>query len=51
MTLFTISAVATYLPKRKADKKKSLLGNPKDSDESHVEVEVCLYRNFCMLLC
>ncbi|CAD5331177.1 unnamed protein product [Arabidopsis thaliana] len=31
--------VATYLPKRKADKKKSLLGNPKDSDESHVEVE------------
>ncbi|KAG7554606.1 Cleft lip and palate transmembrane 1 [Arabidopsis suecica] len=31
--------VATYLPKRKADKKKSLLGNPKDSDESNVEVE------------
>ncbi|CAN8256856.1 unnamed protein product [Cochlearia groenlandica] len=31
--------VATYFPKRKADKKKSLLGNPKDSDESNAEVE------------
>ncbi|CAH8270492.1 unnamed protein product [Arabidopsis lyrata] len=35
----TLLAVATYLLKRKADKKKSLLGNPKDSDESKVEVE------------
>lgn len=40
-TLFTLSAVATYLPKRKADKKKSLLGNPKDSAaESNAEIEV-----------
>ncbi|KAJ0266115.1 Transmembrane CLPTM1 family protein [Hirschfeldia incana] len=31
--------VATYLPKRKADKKKSLLGNPKDSAESSAQVE------------
>ncbi|KAL1209757.1 hypothetical protein V5N11_020088 [Cardamine amara subsp. amara] len=34
--------VATYLPKRKADKKKSLLGNPKDTDESNAQVEQTL---------
>ncbi|KAF2550397.1 hypothetical protein F2Q68_00036828 [Brassica cretica] len=34
--------VATYFPKRKANKKKSLLGNAKDSDESQPEAEVCI---------
>lgn len=37
---FHFSAVATYFPKRKVDKKKSLLGSPKDSDESKPEAEV-----------
>jgi hypothetical protein len=32
-------AVATYFPKQKKNKKKSLLGSPKDSDESEPEVE------------
>ncbi|KAF3504729.1 hypothetical protein F2Q69_00039909 [Brassica cretica] len=37
--------VATYFPKRKVDKKKSLLGSPKDSDESKPEVEKVVDKN------
>ncbi|KAL0890555.1 hypothetical protein Bca101_014538 [Brassica carinata] len=37
--------VATYFPKRKANKKKSLLGNAKESDESQPEVEIVVDKN------
>ncbi|XP_013611203.1 PREDICTED: cleft lip and palate transmembrane protein 1 homolog [Brassica oleracea var. oleracea] len=37
--------VATYFPKRKVDKKKSLLGSPKDSDESKPEAEKVVDKN------
>lgn len=38
--------MATYFPKQKKNKKKSLLGNPKDSDESEPKVEVWLSGSF-----
>ena len=38
---FLASAVVTYLPKTKADKKKSLLGNSPDSSEGQVTSKVC----------
>lgn len=36
-----VSAVVIYLPKSKADKKKSLLGGSPDSSEGQVTSEVC----------
>jgi len=36
-----VSAVVTYLPKSKADKKKSLLGGSPDSSEAQVTSKVC----------
>jgi len=42
MSLFLlVSAVVTYLPKSKADKKKSLLGSSPDSSEAQVASKVC----------
>lgn len=37
-----ISAIITYLPKSKTDKRKSLLGSSKGSDEDEAVTEVCL---------
>jgi len=39
--LLLVSAVVTYLPKSKADKKKSLLGSSPDSTEAQVTSKVC----------
>lgn len=49
-SFFIHSAVVTYLPKSKADKKKSLLGNAEDSkDESDVpKVYILLYVLFLL---
>jgi hypothetical protein len=37
-----ISAIVTYLPKSRTDKRKSLLGSSKGSDEGEAVTEVCL---------
>lgn len=46
LPLSLISAVVIYLPKSKADKRKSLLGNSKNSDENVKASEVCPWQNY-----
>lgn len=48
-----VSAVVTFLPKSKADKKKSLLGSSPDSSEAQVTSKVCYcsYTFIISLMC
>jgi len=46
-----VSAVVMYLPKSKADRKKSLLGSASDSSEAQVTPKVCYFsHNFIISL-